>query len=261
MKIKIGVVSLLAAAAMMSVSCSSPKDVAYFQDLQQGSYTMPLVDGSLKIRPGDKISVIVSSKDPQLAQLFNLSVATNGSSSGGTMPLYTVDAMGNIDIPVLGSVHVGGLTRAGIATEIKNELVSKNLIKDPTVTVELKNGAVSVIGEVGSPGRFELDRDQITLPEAIALAGDLGIMGERQNVTLIRETPSGQREVYKVDLTNAESLFNSPAYYVQQNDVIYVEPNDTRKRQRSANGSSFLTPTFWISMASFAASIAVLVTK
>lgn len=260
MKIKFGVMSL-AVIALMTSSCSSPKDVAYFQDLQQGSYTMPLVDGSLKIRPGDKLSVTVSSKDPVLAQLFNLSVATNGTAGSGTTPLYTVDAMGNIEIPVLGPVHVGGLTRAGIASEIKQELVNKNLIKDPTVTVELKNGTVSVLGEVNGPGKYELDRDQVTLPEAIAMAGDLSIMGERQNVTLIRETPSGQREVYKVDLTSSESLFNSPAYYVQQNDVIYVEPNNTRKRQRSANGNNFMTPAFWMSVASFAASMAIIVIK
>lgn len=152
------------------------------------------------------------------------------------------------------------MTRAGIASEIKSQILNRDLLKDPTVTVELQDMYVSVLGEVGAPGRYELDHDQVTLTDVLAQAGDLGIMGERQNVTLIREK-DGQRNVYKIDMTNSESLFKSPAYYVQQNDIIYVEPNDTRKRQRSANGNSFLTPTFWISIASFAMSIAILIKK
>lgn len=259
MKLRYNIV-LGAVATMLVASCSSPKDVAYFQDLQQGSYTMPLVDGTLKVQPGDKLYIIVSSKDPQLAQLFNLSVQTSGTGSGGSVPLYTVDAMGNIDMPVLGSIHVGGLTRDAIASEIKSQILNRNLLKDPNVTVELREMYISILGEVGSPGRYELSHDQVPITEALAMAGDLGIMGERQNVTLIREK-NGQREVYKIDMTDSESIFKSPAYYVQQNDVIYVEPNDTRKRQRSANGNSFLTPTFWISMASFAMSIAILIAK
>lgn len=259
MKLRYNIV-LGAVATMLVASCSSPKDVAYFQDLQQGSYTMPLVDGTLKVQPGDKLYIIVSSKDPQLAQLFNLSVQTSGTGSGGGVPLYTVDAMGNIDMPVLGSIHVGGLTRDAIASEIKSQILNRNLLKDPNVTVELREMYISILGEVGSPGRYELSHDQVPITEALAMAGDLGIMGERQNVTLIREK-NGQREVYKIDMTDSESIFKSPAYYVQQNDVIYVEPNDTRKRQRSANGNSFLTPTFWISMASFAMSIAILIAK
>lgn len=259
MKLRYNIV-LGAVATMLVASCSSPKDVAYFQDLQQGSYAMPLVDGTLKVQPGDKLYIIVSSKDPQLAQLFNLSVQTSGTGSGGSVPLYTVDAMGNIDMPVLGSIHVGGLTRDAIASEIKSQILNRNLLKDPNVTVELREMYISILGEVGSPGRYELSHDQVPITEALAMAGDLGIMGERQNVTLIREK-NGQREVYKIDMTDSESIFKSPAYFVQQNDVIYVEPNDTRKRQRSANGNSFLTPTFWISMASFAMSIAILIAK
>ena len=148
-----------------------------------------------------------------------------------------------------------------VQKEIKDLLVSRDLVRDATVTVELTNPTISVLGEVASPGNYKVEQEHINILQGLALAGDLTISGERENVAVIREAPDGTQQVYRVDLTNAQSLYASPAYYLQQNDVIYVEPNDTRKRSRSANGNSVLTPSFWVSIASFIASMAVLIAK
>jgi len=244
---------------IMVCSCSAPKDVTYTQDITQGTYSISQLDGTIKARPDDKLQITVNSKDPALAALFNLRSETGTGSN--TMLYYTVDPVGNIDFPLVGEVHVAGLTRAEIASEIKNILISRDLIKDPNVNVEFHGNAVSVMGEVNTPGRIELKKDHVTILEVIAMAGDLTIYGERENVAVFRKGLNGKQEVYRVNLTSAESIYGSPAYYMQQDDIIYVEPNDTRKRMRSANGNNILTPTFWISIASFIASMAVLIWK
>lgn len=257
MKFKSNVIAVAILTGMLAWSCSTPKNVTYVQDLTQGTYTVP-AEGTLKARPGDKFNIIVNSKDPALAKLFNLS---NEGSTGSQILNYTVDQQGNIDYPIIGNIHVAGLTRAGIAKEIKDLLVSRDLVRDATVTVEFTNPTISVLGEVARPGNYRVEQEHINILQGLALAGDLTISGERENVAVIREAPDGTQQVYRVDLTNAQSLYASPAYYLQQNDVIYVEPNDTRKRSRSANGNSVLTPSFWVSIASFIASMAVLIAK
>ena len=277
-RLKRSVNALLLAAASAVIfnlsSCSAPKDVAYLQDVQQGSYALSQPVQLIRAVPEDKLNILVHSKDPALSALFNLSYAqktvgatsdTGISGSGQGNSLYTVDSDGNIDFPVIGKIFVSGLTREEIADKIKKELISKNLVLDPTVTVEFANPSITVLGEVAKPGRYTIPRDHMTLLEGIAMAGDLTIQGERTNVTVAREGSDGKQQVYVVDLTSGASLYSSPAYYLQQNDVIYIEPNDTRKRMRTANGNSALTPTFWISMlaslASLATTITVLVVK
>lgn len=249
---------LIACVAIASTawSCSTPKDVTYVQDITQGTYTFPTVDGAVKARPDDKLEIVVNSKDDALASLFNIH---SQDGSGNKTLYYTVDNMGNINFPVLGEIHVAGLTRSGIAGEIKNMLVSRDLVKDPTVTVEFANAMINVLGEVSNPGRYNIDRDHITIFDGLAMAGDLTINGERNNVAVLRQTPDGRTDTYRIDLTSAESIYSSPAYYLQQSDVVYVEPNDTRKRQRSANGNNVFTPTFWISIASFLTTLGVLI--
>lgn len=263
-----------AAVAFMSVtSCSVPKDVTYVQDLQPGTYNLSENEGTIKAMPGDRLKILVTSKDQALSSIFNLNFySANGTStpiksgstgsSTNTQTLdYTVDEKGNVEIPVLGPVHVEGLTRSQIAQEVKNQLITRNFLKDPTVVVEFANPQFSVLGEVATPGRKTLDRDHVTLLDAIAMAGDLTITGERTNVKLIRESAEGQRQVYVVDLTKGADLYASPAFYVQQNDVIYVEPIATRKRTRDPNGNVFQTAGFWMSMATFLMSIGILVFK
>lgn len=266
MRLKSILISATAALALWS--CSTPKDVAYVQDIKEGTYTIANMTGSIKAVPDDKLSIVVNSKDPALAALFNLPIQstrigakTSASDFTSGMSLYTVDPYGNIDFPLLGEVHVGGLTRSEIAKEIKEKLISQNLIKDPTVTVEFANTGINVLGEVSRPGRYSMTRDRITLLEGLALAGDLTIYGERSNVVVMRENPDGSTSVYRIDLTSADDIYASPAYYLQQNDVVYVEPNAYRKRQRQANGNTTLTASFWISVASFLTTLAVVIFK
>lgn len=265
--------AVTAVAALNLSSCKAPTDVTYLQDVNQGTYALSQPVALIRALPEDKLSIIVHSKDPALSALFNLSYSQNRIGAAGTsassgnegVTYYTVDSKGDIDFPVVGEIHVSGLTREEIADKIKNELISRNLVLDPTVTVEFANPSITVIGEVASPGRFNIPKDHLNLLEGLALAGDLTIQGERTNVTVVRQGQDGKQQVYVVDLTSGASLYSSPAYYLQQNDIIYVEPSEYRKRQRSVNGNSALTPTFWISivtsLASLATTITVLVVK
>jgi polysaccharide export outer membrane protein len=254
-------------------SCKTPTDITYFQDLDEGSRCQVAPAKELTVVPNDQISIVVSSKDPQLAALFNIQVYTsggigaNGSTSTGirrsgsgnnSTAVYTVDAYGDIEFPILGTLHVSGMTRTELCEYIKQELIQRNLIKDPTIIIDFYNRTVNVLGEVKSPGRVAINRDRFTILDAIAEAGDLALTGKRVNVLVMRNE-DGRQVAHKIDLTNAEATLNSPVYYLQQNDIVYVEPTDVRKRTTTANGNSFLTPSFWISMVSFATTLVLLV--
>lgn len=266
--------AMIGCVALLS-SCKTPQDVAYFQDLNQQMVIETQARQAIKIRPDDKLQIIVTSKDPQLASLFNLPVVTtrlgqNANTYGSTTAFgtnnntseglgsYTVTPQGTIDFPVLGMLHVAGMTRYELAAFIKGEIIGRNLIKDPTVTVEYLNTGISVLGEVKSPGRFTFNRDEISVLDALAMAGDLELNGQRENVRILRKE-NGKTQVYTVNLLDGKSLYNSPGFYLQQDDVVYVEPNDTRKRQTTINGTTTLTAGFWVSMFSVFTSTAVLV--
>jgi polysaccharide biosynthesis/export protein len=243
-------------------SCSIPKNISYYQDVIGGE-ALTVQPDFICIQPGDKISAIVKSKDPQLSELFNLPVtsyrvgSTTNSSYSQQISCYSVAPDGTIDFPILGKVNVAGKTREEIASDIKERLITQNLIKDPVVTVEFENLHISVLGEVNKPGQFNVDRDQMTVLDAISKAGDLTIYGRRDNVTVLRQE-NGKQNVYRVNLNNGCELTSSPVYYLQQNDVIYVDPNNVRKRQSTVNGNNVLSTSFWISIASLVTSIAVL---
>lgn len=265
---------LLLPGMLLLSSCNASKNVVYFQDLTPGESEIALASSpAIKIGPEDKISIIVSCRDPQLATLFNLprvsmqvgQVTTgnnSGSSSGSSQGVsgYTVDRNGEIDFPVLGKIKVAGMDREEIATYIKSELLRQNLVKDPVVTVEYMNLCFSILGEVNQPGRFSIDRDHVTLLDALSMAGDLTINGNRKKVMVMRQE-NGKQRVYGVDLTSGEYVYTSPAYYLQQNDVVYIEPNDMKARQSTVNGNNVRSTAFWLSLASFLTTIAVLVFK
>lgn len=255
------------------VACSTPARITYFQDLRPGESEQQVVAATeIKVRPGDKLSIIVNSRDPQLTQLFNLpyvsqqigqgSASVKSTSSGTSQGVsgYTVDEEGRIDFPVLGKIEIAGKNREEIAAFLKEELLAKNLVKDPVVTVEYMNLCISVLGEVASPGRYSIDRDKVTLLDAISMAGDLTIYGKREKVLVLREE-NGVQRVYGVNLCSAEHLYTSPVYYLRQNDVVYVEPNNVRARQATVNGNNVRSTSFWISLASLLTTIAVLVFK
>lgn len=252
------------------VACSTPARITYFQDLRPGESEQQVVAATeIKVRPGDKLSIIVNSRDPQLTQLFNLPYVTKQLGQGNLIANnmysqgvsgYMVDEEGRIDFPVLGKIEIAGKNREEIAAFIKEELLAKNLVKDPVVTVEYMNLCISVLGEVASPGRYSIDRDKVTLLDAISMAGDLTIYGKREKVLVLREE-NGVQRVYGVNLCSAEHLYTSPVYYLRQNDVVYVEPNNVRARQATVNGNNVRSTSFWISLASLLTTIAVLVFK
>ncbi len=257
---------LFVAVALFS-GCAAPK-IAYFQDVYAGSAAQIATSTDIRVQPEDKISIVVNSRDPLLANLFNLPVITR--TIGATTEQntfydrgisgYTVNKSGDIEFPVLGKIHIEGMTREEIASKIKNELVSQNLVKDPVVTVEFMNLTVSVLGEVTRPGRFNIDKDRITLLDAIGMAGDLTVFGKRDRVIVQREV-NGEQKAYFVDLTSARSLYRSPVYYLKQNDIVYVEPNDFKARQSTVNGNTVRSSSFWVSIASLLTSIMVLIVK
>lgn len=264
------------AVIILLLGACTPKNVTYIQDFNEDVVIENAKRRAMRIQPEDKLSIIVHSKDPELAALFNLPVVTNsvntvGAASSGNGSLsrnyqtsggissYTVSPQGTIEFPVLGTLNINGMTRNEVSAFIKGELIGRNLIKDPTVTVEFLNSGVSILGEVRSPGRYDMNRDNITILEAIALAGDLTIQGKRENVKVVRETPEGKILVYQLDLTAGGKLMESPGYYLKQNDVVYVEPSDYKKRETTVNGNSALSTGFWISAASLLTSIAVLI--
>lgn len=265
--------SLSAAVAAMVLwcvsSCSAPKDIVYYQDITENGTAVTVQPKAITARPNDKISILVNSREPLLSDMFNLPYITRqigqssrGSNYGQSQGLsgYTVNDDGNIDFPILGTLHVAGMTRKEISAMIKSELISRDLVKDPIVTVEFLNHTVSVMGEVNRAGQYPMERDNMSIMDALSAAGDLTINGIRTNVKVIR-TEGGIQKTYVLDLTSAESLRTSPAYYLQQDDIIYVEPNDNRKRQSTVNGNNIRSTSFWISLASLLTSVCVLVFK
>ena len=257
----------------LATSCAMPANLVYFQDTPTETSLKAIEAEPIRLKPMDQFSVVVNSRDPQLAAMFNLPYYTRrlgdaGSMSGGGGNVtagsgnsqicgYTVDSQGNIDFPVLGPIHVAGLTREEAEVAIKEELIESGQIKDPVVIIEFMNLGFSVLGEVTRPGRYRIDRDRFTLFDALGLAGDLTINGERENVTLVRH--DGKEDVlYRLNLLDVEELYASPAFYVQQGDMIYVTPNDKRRRESTVNGNNIRSTSFWISIGSLATSITTL---
>lgn len=262
----------LGSLALLACSCSSSKDISYFQDLRSGQeFSIPGIS-PIKLKPNDKVSIVVSTSDARLNSLFNLPVTENtlGSTTTGTdatpsassrtIASYTINSHGDITFPMLGKVHIGGMNREEVAEYIRRELISRDLAKNPIVTVEYLNLSVSVMGEVTNPGLYTFNKENFSILDALSAAGDLTIYGKRNNVKVLREE-NGMQKVYEIDLSSGNKLSQSPVYYMQQNDIIYVEPNATKARMATPNGNSVLTPTFWISIASFISTIAVLIIK
>lgn len=261
-------VTCLLLLAILLYSCATPRQITYFKDLHDGVNKTIANAKIVRVKSEDKISIVVKSKDPQLAELFNLPIVSYRVGQGKTSALggnqqvlsYSVNSKGFIDFPVLGEIYVEGQTREEIASNIKKKLIDQNLIKDPVVTVEFDNLSYSVLGEVNRPGKFLIDRDRVTILDAISAAGDLTIYGKRDNITVLRQEYN-KETVYTVNLCSGNDLFESPAYYLQQNDIVYVEPNDTKARQSTVNGNNVRSTSFWLSLASLLTTIGVLVFK
>ena len=256
---------ILLISCMLLVGCNSTKEVAYLQNLDINKQESISASKGITIQPKDVLSIIVSCKDAELAAMFNLPVVsyqTNSeivSSTGGTQQLlgYAVDENGEIKLPVLGKMKVAGMTRWEVQEKIKSELKSRELLKDMVVTVEFRNFKISILGEVKNPGSYSIEGDKVNVLEAISMAGDLTIYGLRDQVYVIREE-GGERTVYRLNLKSAE-VFQSPAYYLKQNDVVYVQPNKVRAGESNLNENSMKSIGIWISIASLLTTVATLV--
>ncbi len=251
---------------MVFMACGSIKNISYFQDLKDGDKVTMIQPQPITVKSDDKLFIVVKSKDPELSNLFNLPIVSTRIGTGTRsaydlnreLASYSVSSKGTIDFPILGKIAVAGKTREEIATLVKEKLIEGNLVKDPTVTVEFQNLHFSVLGEVAHPGQYAISHDQLTILDAISQAGDLTIYGKRDSVKVIRRNADVQT-IYTVNLNSGSELLNSPVFYLQQNDIIYIDPNDTRKRQSTVNGNTFLSSSFWISVASLLTSVAVVV--
>lgn len=214
---------------LLTSSCTTRKEAIYFQTLQNDTIIPSLLSYEPVIQPDDQLLITVSSIDMEAVAPFNMAITPPSTgeisfSQQKTLLQYLVKKNGTIDFPVLGEVKVAGLTRQ----EVKNLLQEKISIyvKDAIVNMNITNFKITVLGEVNRPGTYSINQERITILEALGLAGDLNITGQRTNVLVIREM-EGEKTYTRVDLTGDE-LFNSPVYYLKQNDVIYVEPNQNR---------------------------------
>ncbi len=212
-------------------ACRSAKEVAYLQDTYDTDIQQILNYQDIKIKPGDMLSIYVSHKEPALAALFNM--GESASTDSQKSPGYTVDFNGEIDFPVVGRIKVSGLTRGELSSMLKNRLDEDGLLKNAVVTIAFQNFNVSVLGEVNNPGKYAVQGDRVSLLDAIALAGDLTIYGRRDSIMVIRES-DGQRQILYNNILSKDVL-NSPSFYLQQNDMVYVRPNRVKAQQSGIN--------------------------
>lgn len=238
-------------------SCVSTKKIIYFQGsdslFKDPQKIAQLYD--MRIKPADRVSVTISCSDAELLAPFaqNITLGTSfmnaktGTMSAGNSTQdaylgYTIDKDGFITLPVIGKVKAEGFTEESLAKEIQDRIISSGYIKDPQVTVKFTNARVSVLGAVNRPGQINLTSQRNSILDILSMAGDIADYGLKTNVRLFREV-NGERQMYTIDMTK-DDIFKSPAFYVQQNDVIYVEPN----KAAMVKNSSFFT--FWNASAS-----------
>jgi len=257
---------LVAAASLVLASCGSTKGIPYLtnvDNLSQSDLDKSAKIYEAKIMPKDILTISVNTTVPEAASPFNLGsnagsgVITQGGISvqGAELQTYIVDREGKIDYPVIGTINVLGLTRVQLQNLIKNRIHPEYITEIPVVNVRFKNYKISVLGEVAKPGSYTVQNEQCTIFDALALAGDLTIFGKRDNILLIRENADGKKSVTRVNLQNASLLTNLNTYYLQQNDVLYVEPNKTRSKSSNIGAGE----TYAISIVSTLISITTLI--
>lgn len=236
-------------------SCVSKKSIVYFQN---DSIDQAKVSNAYKtiFKPDDLLQITVSSSDIEAVKPFNLPAVTFATTTDAVVgqpsqQLLLIDNKGNIDFPVIGTFKIGGLTRDQAIASLKSKL-SPEYIKDPSINIRIANFKITVLGDVGRPGVYNIPNERITILEAIGLAGDLNISGVRSNVKVEREE-NNTKVFYEIDL-RSKKIFTSPVFYLQQNDVIYVEQNKTKMQGAGTNPNAGI----FISIASVLISILTL---
>ena len=248
--------------AILSItSCQSTKNIAYIQNSDSISYDQSRFLYDAKIMPKDQLTITVNTVNPEASLPYNLLLQNsytqgrNMSTGGGTLMPYLVDNDGYINFPVVGRLKVSGLTKSECESLLLDKIRPYMAeTENPVVTVRMSSYSVSVLGEVARPGSFQVGREKITILEALAQAGDLTIYGVRNKVKLIREDATGKKEIHTLDLTNA-NIVNSPYYYLQQNDIVYVEPNKVKAQNASVGSMT----TLWFSATSILISLTSLI--
>ena len=249
---------LFLSVALLLASCAGSKKIVYFQNVDGVDLSNSAGLYDARIMPKDILSITVFSSDPITSAPYNQTVqntmAGDQISTGSSMlQSYLVDNDGNINFPKLGTIHVQGLTKTECEKMILDK-ISPEFNELPIVTVKMSSYRVTVTGEVNHPGVFPVTSEKMSVLEALAQAGDLTLYGRRDNILLLREDATGKKTFHKLDLKDA-NLINSPYYYVQQNDVIYVEPNKVRANNSTIGQST----TIWISVISILTSLASLI--
>ena len=216
-------------ALFCASSCSSYKDIIYFQDIDDVDLKPLTSEFEAVIKKDDRLTIVVSGPDKSVTAPYNLTLGEMSNTSGGRDPetatlSYLVDSDGNINFPTLGLIHVEGMTRNQLVDYLTAE-IGKD-VKDPIVYVNFRNYKVTVLGEVNSPGTYTMDSEKISILQALGMAKDLKLTAQRENIILIREVDGVQRH-YNIDLKDSHIL-DSPYFYLQQNDVLYIPPSPTR---------------------------------
>ena len=243
--------------AALLTSCGSVKNVAYLQNSDEVDLTLSRILYDARIMPKDQLTITVSTTNAEAAAPFNMTVPTpyslnqRSTTSQPMLQSYLVDNDGLISFPIIGTLRVAGLTKSECERMIEQKIRPYMAdVENPIVTVRMSSYSISVLGEVSRPGSYQVGREKISILEALAQAGDLTIYGVRDKVKLIREDATGQNEIHVLNLNDA-NLINSPYYYLQQNDIVYVEPNKVKARNSSVGQST----TLWFTATSILISL------
>lgn len=247
---------LLLALGWFAVSCTSPKDILYFQDIDQTEMKKIEEQYEPVIMKDDKLQILISGPDKSVVTPYNFTLSDNSRGGNYMAPTavvpYLVDSDGCIDMPGLGRIKVEGMRRVDLVQKITDMLRDGGLVKDPVVSVAFMNYKVTVLGEVRNPGTYVMESERNTILQALGRAGDLLLTAKRDDIILIRDVDGKQTHI-KIDLTKSDIL-NSPYFYLHQNDVIYVPQSATRVMQGTA------ATTLWSSLLSSITTIVTVIT-
>lgn len=263
-------IGFIISVALICSSCVSQKKMIYLQgaDYLKNSPQKIEQNYELKIQSDDQLAISISSKDKELIEPFNNntligsgnSVNASQSNVQAGVTYFQVDESGSIDFPILGKIKAEGLTRNELAKLLTDTLINQNYIKDPVVSVKIMSFKVTVLGEVKNPGVQKITGERLTLLEAIGMAGDLLPSGKRKNIMVVREEEN-MRKTYMVDLTSGYDVLNSPCYYLQQNDVVYVEPNSAIRVKGSATMTTLTSTASLVSVLASLISIIIAISR
>jgi len=240
-----------------TISCTPVKDIAYLQnnDSELANINQGVFDA--RIKPKDILSITVVSSEPEASRRYNLLMPQPqgmvGLTNQSTLQTYLVDNEGNINFPIFGTLQVKDLSTKELETLISDKLTPFFTGEMPVITIRIVNYTINILGEVNRPGKYETTNGRITIFDGLALANDMTIYGKRNNVKVIRADPNGDVKIYTLNLNN-KNVFNSPAFFLEQNDVVYVEPNQSR-----ANSSKYgAAETYRVSTMSVLISLATM---